>query len=138
MAKINDGVLRNWNNGETVDEASYERDFEILRVANNDNHDRIESNAGGIGALDTRTTLLETDNETNKANISTLQEDVSGHEARLDSAESGLADRYTKAETYNQTEVNTIAQLSNGVFVDGGSFLDVYVSGDGEIDGGAF
>ena len=116
MAKVNEGVLRNWNNGETVDEASYERDFEILRVAGNDTHDRTVSNANGLKALEDRTEVLESDNETNKESISVL--------------DSRTTNMYTKSE------VNTQFSLTNGVFVDGGSFLDTYGSEDGNIDGG--
>jgi hypothetical protein len=41
MAKINDGTLKDWKNGDKVTSDLYEADREILRVANNDNHDRI-------------------------------------------------------------------------------------------------
>jgi hypothetical protein len=41
MAKINDGTLKDWKNGDKLTSDLYEADREILRVANNDNHDRI-------------------------------------------------------------------------------------------------
>jgi hypothetical protein len=41
MAKINDGTLKDWKDGDKVTSDLYEADREILRVANNDNHDRI-------------------------------------------------------------------------------------------------
>jgi hypothetical protein len=37
MAKINDGTLKDWKNGDKVTSDLYEADREILRVANNDN-----------------------------------------------------------------------------------------------------
>jgi hypothetical protein len=41
MGKIGTGVLRDWNNGEIMNEADYEQEREILRVAINDNYDRL-------------------------------------------------------------------------------------------------
>jgi hypothetical protein len=40
MAKINDGTLKDWKNGDKLTSDLYEADREILRVAINDNHDR--------------------------------------------------------------------------------------------------
>jgi hypothetical protein len=41
MARINDGTLKDWKDGDKVTSDLYEADREILRVATNDNHDRI-------------------------------------------------------------------------------------------------
>jgi hypothetical protein len=41
MARINDGTLKDWKDGDKVTSDLYEADREILRIANNDNHDRI-------------------------------------------------------------------------------------------------
>lgn len=43
MAKIADGTLRNWNDGETVYEKDYEQDREILRAAINDTDTRVDN-----------------------------------------------------------------------------------------------
>lgn len=41
MAKIDTTIFRNWNNGDTMREADYEREREIIRTAINDTDDRI-------------------------------------------------------------------------------------------------
>lgn len=41
MGRITDVIFRNWNNGETMNEADYEQEREIIRVAINDNYDRL-------------------------------------------------------------------------------------------------
>lgn len=41
MGRIPDGTLKNWQDNEKVLAADYKRELEILRVANNDNHDNI-------------------------------------------------------------------------------------------------
>jgi chromosome segregation ATPase len=41
MAKINENAFRDWHNGDKVNEYDYEREREIIRIAINDNYDRI-------------------------------------------------------------------------------------------------
>jgi hypothetical protein len=43
MAKINPGTLHDYKNGEIVTEQILDTDFEIIRTAINDNHDRLEA-----------------------------------------------------------------------------------------------
>jgi hypothetical protein len=43
VAKINDGVFKNWQDVETIHAAEYVQEREMLRVAANDNAERIES-----------------------------------------------------------------------------------------------
>lgn len=44
MAKVDQSSLRDWNNGEVMTEAEYEKALELLRVAINDNFDRLVKN----------------------------------------------------------------------------------------------
>jgi uncharacterized membrane protein len=64
MAKINDGTLKDWKDGDKVTSDLYEADREILRVANNDNHDRI--------------TVLEDDKPVQDKRLDDLEYNVTG------------------------------------------------------------
>jgi hypothetical protein len=41
MAKVDKSLFRDWNNGEKINEQEFERERELLRVAINDNYDRL-------------------------------------------------------------------------------------------------
>jgi hypothetical protein len=66
MSKIDASAFRNWNNGETMYEADYEKERELIRVANNDNYDRlikqyqILNKDGTVNTTQTLTNLLNT------------------------------------------------------------------------------
>jgi hypothetical protein len=80
MARINDGTLRDWNNGDKLTSEGYEQDREILRIANNDNADRIESLETKNAGLDSRVTATEGD-------IEVLQATDETHNSRISSLE---------------------------------------------------
>lgn len=48
------------------------------------------------------------------------------------------AEAYNKQEVYARQEVNALLSIPDTQFIDGGSFLDVYTSTSGKIDGGVF
>lgn len=85
MARINDNVLRNWNNGETMTEALYEQEREILRIAVNDTDDKVEG-------LKPRVTTLESDNTSNKNRITAVETLSSENKARIDAIDSDIGD----------------------------------------------
>lgn len=65
MAKITDGTFRNWNDSEIIDAAEYKRERDILKVANNDNDERISSIEESVVGFQLDTAQLQkiTDNE---------------------------------------------------------------------------
>jgi hypothetical protein len=80
MAKINDGTLRDWNNGDKLTSEGYEQDREIIRVAVNDNADR-------VGSLEGRTSGVEGRMTTAEGDIDVLQAADITHNNRLSSLE---------------------------------------------------
>lgn len=59
MAKINDGVLKDWSNGDKFTAEGYEADREILRTANNDTDSKVESAKANIQTHEQRIDDLE-------------------------------------------------------------------------------
>ena len=63
MAKVADGALKQWNDGDVVKAFDYKQEREILKTAINANDDSIktlENETRGTGGLAERTTNLET------------------------------------------------------------------------------
>lgn len=77
MARINPSTLRNWNNGETMNEADYEKEREIVVTAINNSQDQLDNHKPRIESL-------ENDNDSNKNTISTHEERLTEAEARID------------------------------------------------------
>jgi hypothetical protein len=82
MGKVNDGVLKNWNDGDIVDAATYKQERELLRLASNDTHEKqqgtrqiVDEHTGQIADLEAADVSLEsrtTDLEENKADKSNV------------------------------------------------------------------
>lgn len=77
MARINPSTFRNWNNGETMNEADYEKEREMLYVAINDSQDQLDNHKPRIETL-------EVDNDLTKGTVSSHEERLSAAEVRID------------------------------------------------------
>lgn len=126
MARIESTVLKNWLDGNVVTATEYKQEREILRVAINDNYDRLVQKYDKT-EVDTLLASLQEEVDAVEGRATSL-------ETRMNTAENGIANRYTKEETNMQ-----IGILAGGSgFIDGGSFTDVYSSQFEMIDGGEF
>jgi hypothetical protein len=114
MARIENGVLRNWNNGETIDEAAYEQEREILRVALNDNYDRI---------------IKKYDKEEVDALVNNVKDNVYTKTETYAKGELDLLQLTKNKQTFTATEGQTVFTLSNGSYTVNENRLWVYVGG---------
>lgn len=112
MAKVGDGTLVKWVDGQDVDAVDINRNFEVLRVANNDT-DSIASTAAST--VDAKVKVVQDDlnskyNElvqvdTDAANL--FVNTISDIREEFASADTQIIQDYTSADSDLQTQVNT-------------------------------
>lgn len=160
MAKVNDGVLRDWSNGDIMDSPSYEQDREILRVAINDNADQLTGLKATTGAGEVGATAITGTTGANVQDIlASLKGLIDGNQTNITTLFStngatsvgvlpisGITGNNVQIVLQNLlTQINTSANnlsvafsLTSDLYLDGGNFLDTYSSNITDIDGGAF
>jgi hypothetical protein len=79
MAKIPDGSFRDWHDTETIDATEYKRERELLRVAANDNDERLktlEESAAAVLLQQTQMSKITADNGAPKISVNTTSGDI--------------------------------------------------------------
>lgn len=131
MARINDGVLKEWLDGMVVKSTEYKQEREILRTAINDNYDRLVLKYDKT-EVDTLLASLQEELDIQKANVTDVYDKTT--------ADLLLDTKADKETTYSKDEVVVQIGILTGKsgFIDGGNFTDVYSSQFEMIDGGVF
>lgn len=86
MAKISDGVFKNWQDTETIHSSEYKQEREMLRAAVNDNHERLSS-------LEESTEGVQLGN----AQLQKITEDDGGVKISITSTQGDILDEVIKA-----------------------------------------
>lgn len=137
MAKINEGTLKDWADGQTVTADLYKQEREILRAAINDNDQNFEGHVG-IGVDITSSDTTKNKHVSNK-NMKDLHDKDTAQQTALDSQGTTIANHDerivliedtlpTKATiTYVNQEV---AKVQNGLIADGSVTRQKIVDGE--------
>jgi hypothetical protein len=112
MAKVGDGTLVTWVDGQDVDAVDINRNFEVLRVANNDT-DSIANTAGST--VDAKVKVVQDDLDAKYSELVQVDTDaanlfvatIADVRSEFSSVDAQIIEDYTSADSNLQTQVNS-------------------------------